>query len=57
MIVPRTPQAAADVAVHYDELDAIYRAVWGEHVHHGLWRTGRESSAEATVTLSLAVAE
>lgn len=56
MIEPKVSQAAAqitaDVAGHYDELDAIYREIWGEHVHHGLWRTGRESVAEATDALS-----
>ncbi len=43
MITPRHRSSTADVAAHYDELDAFYRDVWGEHVHHGLWRTGRES--------------
>lgn len=57
MIEPKTLQTGADVAGHYDELDAIYREVWGEHVHHGLWRTGRESVAEATDALSDLVAE
>ncbi len=52
MIEPRTPQASADVAGHYDELDDIYREIWGEHVHHGLWRTGRDTVEEATDALS-----
>jgi tocopherol O-methyltransferase len=39
------------VADHYDELDPIYRRVWGEHVHHGLWATGRETSGEAVEAL------
>ncbi len=30
----------ARVARHYDTLDGLYRAVWGEHVHHGLWPSG-----------------
>ncbi len=30
----------AAVAGHYDVLDDLYRRVWGEHVHHGLWRPG-----------------
>ena len=30
----------ARVARHYDTLDGVYRAVWGEHVHHGLWPGG-----------------
>jgi tocopherol O-methyltransferase len=51
MIIPSCPMATADVADHYDELDVFYREVWGEHVHHGLWRTGRESSSRATEQL------
>ena len=43
MIVASVPQSAADVAHHYDELDAFYREIWGRHVHHGLWVTGRET--------------
>ena len=57
MIEPKTPQGQADVAGHYDELDSIYREIWGEHVHHGLWRSGRESVGEATNALSDIVAE
>ena len=30
-----------DVARHYDQLDRFYRELWGEHVHHGFWATGR----------------
>jgi tocopherol O-methyltransferase len=52
MIEPKTPQTGADIAGHYDELDSVYREIWGEHVHHGLWRTGRESVEEATDALS-----
>lgn len=51
MIVPRHRQSTAAVAAHYDELDGFYREVWGEHVHHGYWTTGRESAAEAVVAL------
>lgn len=43
--------AAAAVAGHYDELDDVYRSVWSDHLHHGLWRTGRESVHEATRAL------
>jgi tocopherol O-methyltransferase len=52
VIVPNTSQNAVAVADHYDELDPIYRRVWGEHVHHGLWATGRETPAEAVEALS-----
>jgi tocopherol O-methyltransferase len=57
MIFPRDPQTAADVGGHYDELDETYRTIWGEHVHHGYWRTGRETPEEATDALSDLVAE
>jgi tocopherol O-methyltransferase len=51
MILPRRPVDASEVADHYDELDAFYRELWGEHVHHGLWHTGRESAAVAAAQL------
>lgn len=57
MIVPDTPQTAAGVALHYDELDPAYRRIWGEHVHHGYWRTGRETPGEATDALVRLVEE
>jgi tocopherol O-methyltransferase len=57
MIYPNRPQTVADVASHYDELDVPYRRIWGEHVHHGYWRTGRESAEEATEALVRLVAE
>ena len=57
MIFPRNPQTADDVGGHYDELDETYRSIWGEHVHHGYWRTGRETPEEATAELVRLVAE
>jgi tocopherol O-methyltransferase len=45
------------VASHYDELDPYYRSLWGQHVHHGLWETGRESPEEAVLALSRRVAD
>ncbi|PNI09405.1 SAM-dependent methyltransferase [Arthrobacter sp. AFG7.2] len=51
MIVPDISQNAVAVADHYDELDPIYRRVWGEHVHHGLWATGHETPGEAVEAL------
>ncbi len=46
-----------EVASHYDELDLFYRDVWGEHVHHGLWRRGDESREEAVLALTNLVAQ
>lgn len=51
MIYPRHMQSVADVTDHYDELDVVYREVWGEHVHHGFWRNGDETQAEAVEAL------
>lgn len=45
------PPRPDPVGAHYDELDRFYREIWGEHVHHGLWRTGRESAGEAVANL------
>lgn len=47
MIESSEPATSQDVARHYDQLDRFYREIWGDHVHHGLWLTGRESSDEA----------
>jgi tocopherol O-methyltransferase len=51
MILPRIPQTTAAVAAHYNDLDAFYREVWGDHVHHGYWATGRETPSEAAEAL------
>src|SRR5687768_16193734 len=64
MIVPKQPThptrnpspVAQQVANHYDELDPFYRALWGEHLHHGLWQRGNESADEATRQLAITVA-
>ncbi len=57
MIIPKTTQDAESVAKHYDNLDRFYREIWGEHVHHGLWRSGQETPLQACEALSAAVAE
>ena len=57
MIVPNADQTSAAVALHYDELDPFYREIWGNHVHHGFWETGKETSEEAADALASLVAE
>lgn len=47
MIEPRDTFTHAGVAAHYDDLDRFYRELWGEHLHHGLWLTGREAPETA----------
>ena len=56
MIESKTEVTTDAVALHYDELDHFYRDIWGEHVHHGLWLTGRESPERAVVQLAELVA-
>jgi tocopherol O-methyltransferase len=57
MIFPRISAAdIAAVAAHYDDLDLFYRTIWGTHVHHGYWRTGKESTEEAVENLTHLVA-
>jgi tocopherol O-methyltransferase len=57
MITPTAEPIPAAVAAHYDDLDRFYREIWGEHVHHGLWRSGRESPEVAVLQLIALVAE
>jgi tocopherol O-methyltransferase len=57
LIAAREKIDATAVAAHYDELDSFYRDVWGEHVHHGLWRTGSETREEAVRALVHLVAD
>lgn len=55
MIESSKPASPDEVAVHYDQLDRFYREIWGDHVHHGLWISGAETSDEATRNLLDAV--
>jgi tocopherol O-methyltransferase len=57
MILPRVAQTTAAVAAHYDDLDAFYREIWGDHVHHGYWVSGRETPPEAAEALVDLLAE
>ncbi|QDU68330.1 SAM-dependent methyltransferase [Engelhardtia mirabilis] len=46
-----SPASRKDIAAHYGELDEAYRRLWGEHLHHGLWESGRELVQEAIESL------
>src|ERR1700676_36546 len=36
---------------HYDMVSPYYRALWGEHLHHGYWIRGDESKEKAQIQL------
>jgi cyclopropane fatty-acyl-phospholipid synthase-like methyltransferase len=57
MITPIQEQTVESVGRHYDDLDDYYREIWGEHVHHGLWTTRRETPEQACEQLIRLVAE
>ena len=41
----------AQVREHYDSLALIYQTFWGDHIHHGLFGTGKESAVDAQVKM------
>lgn len=55
----RDHHAPADVAAvreHYDRISVFYRALWGDHIHHGYFE-GRESPRRAQLKLIERLAE
>jgi len=57
MIYPNETQDSKDVAEHYNELDPWYRKLWGDHLHHGLWKKGNETPQQAVEELVDLIAE
>lgn len=57
MIYPDETQQSEDVAEHYNSLDPWYRKLWGDHLHHGLWRKGNETPERAVEQLVELIAE
>src|SRR3954468_15873683 len=57
MFFPNDPQPARAVSGHYAEVGSAYLDIWGEHVHHGYWVSGRESPGEAAEALVRLIAE
>jgi cyclopropane fatty-acyl-phospholipid synthase-like methyltransferase len=48
--MPR-PNDKQRVIEHYDVVSPYYRALWGEHLHHGYWIRRNESKEEAQLQL------
>jgi len=42
---------------HYDCASPYYRELWGQHLHHGYWKTGAETKEEAQAALTAHLAE
>src|SRR3989338_811509 len=42
---------------HYDLVSPYYHSLWGEHLHHGFWVTGKETKEEAQLALTKHLAE
>jgi tocopherol O-methyltransferase len=57
VIIPPACVDVAAVAAHYDDLDDLYRSLWGTNLHHGYWITGKETTEEAVNNLTRLVAE
>ena len=51
------PNDKERVREHYDRMSPYYRALWGEHIHHGYWIHGDESKETAQIQLIEHLAE
>ncbi|MGD2215935.1 MAG: methyltransferase domain-containing protein [Gemmatimonadales bacterium] len=51
------PSLITAIARHYDSLALLYRAFWGEHIHHGLWLADDDSPQIAQQNLIEHLAE
>src|SRR4051812_31075116 len=41
----------AKIREHYDIASPLYKELWGEHIHHGYWISGKESKEKAAQNL------
>src|SRR3989344_5237414 len=45
------------IVEHYDLVSPYYHSLWGEHLHHGFWVTGKETKEEAQLALTKHLAQ
>src|SRR5215472_13837496 len=50
-LISRRPNDKRKIIEHYDFVSPYYRALWGEHIHHGYWIRGDESKDAAQVQM------
>src|SRR3989344_937216 len=51
MQVQITKEVQDRIKEHYDKVSPYYQKLWGNHIHHGYYITGKESKEEATENL------
>jgi len=51
------PTLKERIKEHYDKLSPYYHSLWGVHIHHGFWETGKETKEEAQSKLIELVAK
>ena len=60
-LLPRAPMpdrpSTRRIQEFYDTASPLYQKLWGGHIHHGYFRTGRESKEQATEALIEFLAE
>jgi tocopherol O-methyltransferase len=50
-VKPAPTLSPSGIGEHYDDFSWVYRLYWGEHIHHGLFRTGTEAAQPAQETM------
>ncbi len=45
------------IVEHYNFVSPFYHSLWGEHLHHGYWVSGKETKEEAQLALTVHLTE
>jgi len=52
-----TYNVKSKIIKHYDQISPYYYSLWGKHLHHGNWVTGKETKEQAQIALTQHLAE